>query len=188
MSNTKHRQTPQRAPSQRFDAARVFQALYASPPRRIDASVLQALCGELTFTSAAEIAEAFGVADEVVADWIEAGAPGAAGDWPAGPLLAWVLQVRRAEEARVGLGGILIRLHEKCETPQDLEQIRELCGPPVRTLREAAEALGVKPATLRQNWRDAGMPGRQGQWDVGEILVWRIEYERELAAKRGRRF
>jgi phage terminase Nu1 subunit (DNA packaging protein) len=36
-----------------------------------------------------------------------------------------------------------------------------------------ADFFGVQPSTVRGDWRQAGMPGRKGQWNLKAILEWR---------------
>lgn len=43
----------------------------------------------------------------------------------------------------------------------------------VATLREVAKAFGVSLHTVKKDWRGGGMPGTNGNWDLGEISEWR---------------
>ncbi len=45
----------------------------------------------------------------------------------------------------------------------------------VKTLPEVAAAFNMAPQSVKGDWRDGGMPGRPGRWDLAEILCWRIE-------------
>lgn len=55
----------------------------------------------------------------------------------------------------------------------------------VATLDDVAREFGVSPNTVKQSWRSNGMPGEGGKWPLADILLWRLEYEAGLAAKRG---
>ncbi|HWA99296.1 MAG TPA: hypothetical protein VG713_12425, partial [Pirellulales bacterium] len=52
----------------------------------------------------------------------------------------------------------------------------------VRSLREVAEFFDVSPGTVRSDWRGSGMPGRNGAWDLREILRWRDSRRRDPSA------
>jgi phage terminase Nu1 subunit (DNA packaging protein) len=41
----------------------------------------------------------------------------------------------------------------------------------LRSLEEIAEALGVALPTVKV-WRQQGMPGRKGSWDLPEVVAW----------------
>lgn len=43
----------------------------------------------------------------------------------------------------------------------------------VATLREVAKEFGVSLHTVKKDWRGGGMPGTNGNWDLGEISEWR---------------
>jgi hypothetical protein len=44
----------------------------------------------------------------------------------------------------------------------------------VKTMPEVAAAFDMAPQSVKGDWRDGGMPGRPGHWDLAEILAWRI--------------
>jgi hypothetical protein len=45
----------------------------------------------------------------------------------------------------------------------------------VTTLPEVAAAFGMAPQSVKGDWRDSGMPGRPGHWDLAEILAWAVQ-------------
>lgn len=49
----------------------------------------------------------------------------------------------------------------------------------VRTMPEVAAAFDVRPSTIRQSWKQAGMPGANGKYSLAKIAEWRIEHERQ---------
>lgn len=53
----------------------------------------------------------------------------------------------------------------------------------LKTLPEVARAFGVGAATVRINWRQEGMPGLNGNYDVAEILIWRIARDANNAGR-----
>lgn len=54
----------------------------------------------------------------------------------------------------------------------------------VDTQNAVARVFGVSPNTIKQSWMSAGMPGRQGRWNVLDIFAWRVRHEQALDAKR----
>jgi hypothetical protein len=48
-------------------------------------------------------------------------------------------------------------------------------GAIVSTLAEVAAAFDMAPQSVKGDWRDGGMPGRAGHWDLNAILVWRVQ-------------
>lgn len=53
--------------------------------------------------------------------------------------------------------------------------IRELLGGVnVGTMPEVAELFDVSPQTVQQGWRQGGMPGENGKWNIAEIAIWHI--------------
>ncbi len=58
----------------------------------------------------------------------------------------------------------------------DAESIRLILGDrTVLTLPDVGESFGVRPSTVRQSWRQAGMPGSRGSYSLSEILLWVLE-------------
>jgi hypothetical protein len=60
-----------------------------------------------------------------------------------------------------------------------------LPGSIVKTLREVAEHFGVSYDTVRKEWRQRGMPGRPGHYDLAEIAAWkrlRLREREDLAS------
>lgn len=54
----------------------------------------------------------------------------------------------------------------------------------VDTQNAVARVFGVSPNTIKQSWMSAGMPGRQGRWNVLDIFAWRVRHEQAIDAKR----
>lgn len=53
----------------------------------------------------------------------------------------------------------------------------------VETLPEVGRAFGVSAATVRINWRQDGMPGSNGSYDLAEIACWRLIRDAENAGR-----
>lgn len=49
---------------------------------------------------------------------------------------------------------------------------RALGSVTARSLAEVAELFGVSPQTVRQGWRQGGMPGSRGKWNAAAIALW----------------
>lgn len=82
-----------------------------------------------------------------------------------------------------GLCGLVLSL---ANGQIDEKAVRSVIGNRVaKRLEDVAIEFGVSPATLRQSWRQVGMPGEAGKWPLAEILIWRIGYQKELSKRRG---
>ena len=44
----------------------------------------------------------------------------------------------------------------------------------LRTLPEIASLFGVQANTVKQSWRQAGMPGETNRYDLAEVLAWKL--------------
>jgi phage terminase Nu1 subunit (DNA packaging protein) len=75
-------------------------------------------------------------------------------------------------------GGVLIdAFHRNPEAFRALATL--LAGDrTVKSLKEVAQWFGVSVATIKSGWRKAGdMPGREGNWPLREIVLWKLERE-----------
>ena len=63
----------------------------------------------------------------------------------------------------------------------DRNLLAELVGEViVENSRELGVVFGLSHNTIRQSWRPAGLPGTPGEFNVVDVLCWRLEYERRL--------
>jgi hypothetical protein len=80
--------------------------------------------------------------------------------------------------------GLLCGLLSGHSSPTENE-IADLLGHVVvQTLPQVAQAFGLSANTINQSWRQAGMPGTSGQWDLCDILAWRLARDFEAAEKK----
>jgi hypothetical protein len=63
----------------------------------------------------------------------------------------------------------------------DRNVLGELIGEVVvENARELGVVFGLSHNTIRQSWRPAGLPGAVGEFNVVDVLCWRLEYEEKL--------
>lgn len=67
----------------------------------------------------------------------------------------------------------------------DERAIREAVGSVVvGTMPKVAELFGVSSQTVRQGWRQGGMPGKNGEWNAAEIAIWYLQRRLRQAEQR----
>ena len=161
------------------------RGMFDAAPWDIDDRAIAKKLADEKFSSQAEIAEIFGVTKKTVGEWIHYGMPGSTGNFPAGGVLVHALYARAYEAAvEVGMPGFLVRLYSDQLTTRDELRARVIHGPPVSSIREVAEYFNVSAGTVRQSWRQNGMPGEPGRWFLGDIWLWKFQREREQLQQR----
>ena len=66
----------------------------------------------------------------------------------------------------------------------DEEMVAALVGSEVVSTQAAvAREFGLAANTVKQSWATAGMPGENGNYDVAEILIWRIARDANNAGR-----
>lgn len=79
--------------------------------------------------------------------------------------------------------GMLCRALSGLKALTEQEIVDMLGRVQVQTLPQVAQAFELSPHTINQSWRQAGMPGVSGRWDLAEILAWRLARDFEQAEK-----
>jgi len=72
----------------------------------------------------------------------------------------------------------------RVELPIDRKLVAAVVGDRVvKTLPEVGRAFGREASTIRQIWRQGGMPGTTGKWNLVDIACWRLERDAKEAGR-----
>ncbi len=90
---------------------------------------------------------------------------------------------KQADEGPVALAQRIQAIVALSPAMLDADALRTLLGGPMvlRTQQQVAEVFGQSTNTVQRSWRSNGMPGRSGEWNVVEILVWYLQRSTKLA-------